>query len=154
MLWSLFSECWASSQLFHSPLSLSSRGTFCHKGGVICISEVTDISPGNLDSSLCFSHPGISHDKKYHSIKLSSTRWDSYKFDIFPGLVSLVPSTVPCIEMEVFQTSHCLGQFSMEFNLVYQIPSQGWHREMEHSQSVVWLIVRECKEQILPKLLY
>ena len=26
--------------------------TFCHKGGVICISEVTDISPSNLDSSL------------------------------------------------------------------------------------------------------
>ena len=24
------------------------------KGGVICISEVIDISPGNLDSSLCF----------------------------------------------------------------------------------------------------
>ena len=28
--------------------------TFCHKGGVICISEVIDISPRNLDSSLCF----------------------------------------------------------------------------------------------------
>ena len=28
--------------------------TLCHKGGVICISEVIDISPGNLESSLCF----------------------------------------------------------------------------------------------------
>ena len=28
MPWSLFSECWALSQLFHSPLSLSSRGLF------------------------------------------------------------------------------------------------------------------------------
>ena len=28
-----------------------------HKGGVICISEVVGISPGNLDSSLCFNHP-------------------------------------------------------------------------------------------------
>ena len=41
-----------------SPLSLSTRGTlvlhFRHKGGVICISEVVDISPGNLDSNLCF----------------------------------------------------------------------------------------------------
>ena len=36
--------------------------TFCHKGGVICISEVIDISPGNLDSSLCFFQPSISHD--------------------------------------------------------------------------------------------
>ena len=35
---------------------------FCHKGGVICISEVIDISPGNLDSSLCFLQPSISHD--------------------------------------------------------------------------------------------
>ena len=34
---------------------------FCHEGGVICISEVIDISPGNLDSSLCFIQPSISH---------------------------------------------------------------------------------------------
>ena len=35
---------------------------FCHKGGVICISEVIDISPGNLDSSLCFFQSSVSHD--------------------------------------------------------------------------------------------
>ena len=29
---------------------------------VICISEVIDISPGNLDSSLCFFQPSVSHD--------------------------------------------------------------------------------------------
>ena len=62
-----FFECWVLSQLFHSPLSLSSRGSlvffaFCHKGDVICISEVIDISPSNLDSSLCFIQPGILHD--------------------------------------------------------------------------------------------
>ena len=28
-------------------------------GGVICISEVIDISPGNLDSSLCLSSPAF-----------------------------------------------------------------------------------------------
>ena len=53
------------SQLFHSPLSLSSRVSFfafCHKGGVICISEVIDISSSNLDSSLCFFQPSVSHD--------------------------------------------------------------------------------------------
>ena len=42
MQWSLFSKCWALSQCFHSPLSLSWRGslvffTFFYKGGVICI---------------------------------------------------------------------------------------------------------------------
>ena len=35
---------------------------FCHKGGVNCISEVIDISPGNLNSSLCFLQPSVSHD--------------------------------------------------------------------------------------------
>ena len=35
---------------------------FCHKGGIICISEVIDISPGNLVSSLCFIQSSISHD--------------------------------------------------------------------------------------------
>ena len=64
---SSFSECWGLSQLFHSPLSLSSRGFsvplhFLRKNGVICISEVIDISPGNLDSSLCFFQSSISHD--------------------------------------------------------------------------------------------
>ena len=62
-----FFECWVLSQLFHSPLSLSLRGslvplTFCHKDGIIWVSEVIDISPGSLDSSLCFILPGISRD--------------------------------------------------------------------------------------------
>ena len=35
---------------------------FCHKGGIICISEVIGISPSNLDSSLCFFQPSVSHD--------------------------------------------------------------------------------------------
>ena len=38
---------------------LFSVATLCHKGDVICVSEVIDISPGNLDSSLCFIKPGI-----------------------------------------------------------------------------------------------
>ena len=36
--------------------------TFCQKGGVIWKSEVTDISLCNLDSSMCFIQPRISHD--------------------------------------------------------------------------------------------
>ena len=35
---------------------------FCHKGGIICLSEVIDISPGNLDSSLGFFQSSVSHD--------------------------------------------------------------------------------------------
>ena len=59
---SSLSECWFLSQLFHSLLSVSSRSSlvplaFYHKGGVICISEVVDISPGRLDSSCASSIP-------------------------------------------------------------------------------------------------
>ena len=31
-------------------------------GGIICISEVIDISPSDIDSNLCFNQPGILHD--------------------------------------------------------------------------------------------
>ena len=63
---SLF-ECWVSIQLFHSALLPSSRSSlvplhFCHLSGIICISEIVDISPSNLDSSLWVIQPGISHD--------------------------------------------------------------------------------------------
>ena len=50
------------SSQFHHKISSQFLFTFCHKGGVICISEVIDISPSNLDSSLCFIQPIISHD--------------------------------------------------------------------------------------------
>ena len=52
---------------FHSPLALSPRDSlvflsFLPYRSVICISDVIDISPGTLDSSLCFIQPGTSHD--------------------------------------------------------------------------------------------
>ena len=67
MPWSSLFECWVLSQLFHSPLLLSSSGSlvpfaFCHKDVVICISEIIDISPCNFDSNLSFIQSGISHD--------------------------------------------------------------------------------------------
>ena len=46
----------------HPLLGLLTVPWNCHKGGVICISEVIDISPGNLDSSLCFLQTSVSHD--------------------------------------------------------------------------------------------
>ena len=51
---------WLSSHFQHEAFEF--LFTFCHKGGVICISEVIDISPGNLDSSLCFFQSNVSHD--------------------------------------------------------------------------------------------
>ena len=61
-----FFECRVSSQLFHSPLSPSPRGSlvplhFLLLEGIICISEVVCISPRNLDSRLWYIKPGILH---------------------------------------------------------------------------------------------
>ena len=60
---------------FHSPLSLSSRGSlvlhFLPDVGVICISEVIDISAGNLNSSLCFIQPSVSHDVLCIKVKIN-----------------------------------------------------------------------------------
>ena len=40
-----------------------------YKGGIICVSEVIDISSSNLDSSLCFIQPSVSH--YYSAYKLN-----------------------------------------------------------------------------------
>ena len=61
---SSFFKCLILSQFFHSLLhfhqeTLQFLFTFYHKGDIICISEVIDISPSNLDSGLCFIQPGI-----------------------------------------------------------------------------------------------
>ena len=42
-----------------SEEELKSLFTFCHKDGVICVSEVIDTFASNFDSSLCFIQPGI-----------------------------------------------------------------------------------------------
>ena len=66
MSWSSFYECWVLSRLFHFRFSPSSRGSFVSLcflplSDIICMSEVVDISPSNLDSSLGFTQPSISH---------------------------------------------------------------------------------------------
>ena len=53
---------------------LSSYLLSAHKGDIICISEVTDISPGNLDSSLCFIQPLFT---------VSATIWKPRGYPIF-----------------------------------------------------------------------
>ena len=66
MPWFQFFDCWVLTQLFHSPFTFIKRlfsfsSLSANKGGVICLSEVIDISLGSLDSSLCFIQPDISH---------------------------------------------------------------------------------------------
>ena len=44
------------------PLGWTGWISFCHYSGIICISEVVDVSPAYLNSSLKLPQPGISHD--------------------------------------------------------------------------------------------
>ena len=44
---------------------ITAVGNCSHEVGVICIFEIIDISPGNLDFSLCFLQSSISHDVLY-----------------------------------------------------------------------------------------
>ena len=60
-------ECWILRQPFHSPLSPSSLSFlfplhFLHYDVVICIFEVVDISPGNLESNLWVIQYSILHE--------------------------------------------------------------------------------------------
>ena len=63
VFWMLsFKPASSPSSLIFFQEALSFFFTFCHKGGVICVSEIIDFSSSNLDSSLCFIQPDISHD--------------------------------------------------------------------------------------------
>ena len=58
--------------------------TVCHKGGVICVSEVVDISPGNLDSNWCLIQPGISHDAVCIQVKYAEWQYIALMYS-FPN---------------------------------------------------------------------
>ena len=73
--------------------------TLCHKGGVICISEVIDISPGNLDSSCASSspaflmmYPAYKLNKQGDNIQPWCTPFPIWNQSIVPCLVLTVAS--------------------------------------------------------------
>ena len=59
--------------------------TFCHEDSVICISEVIDISPSNLDSSLCFIQCNISHEVLCIWVKWAGWQYTALMYS-FPDL--------------------------------------------------------------------
>ena len=96
MPWSSFSECWALSQpftlLFHfHQEALQLLFTFCHKGGVIYIAEVIDISPCNLDSCLwfiqlafCMMYSAYKLSKRGDNIQPWCTPFPIWNLSVFP----------------------------------------------------------------------
>ena len=115
---------WLLNQLFHSHLStfikrLFSSSAFCHKGGVICIFELIDISPGNHDSSLCFIQPSISYDV-FCIYFISRWQYTALMYS-FPN--SINTSLLMLLELGMWRVSwhqpilpHLLG--AQQFNLV------------------------------------
>ena len=74
-----------STLLFHlHQEALSFLFTFCHKRGGICISEF-DISPSNLDSSMCFIQSDILHDVLCIEVKLVVWQYTALTYS-FPSL--------------------------------------------------------------------
>ena len=70
---------------------------FCHNGDVICISEIIDISPSNLNSSLCFIQPSVSHgvlciEVQGDSIQPRHTPFPICKLSVVPRPVLTVAS--------------------------------------------------------------
>ena len=99
MAWSSFFECWILSQFFHS-LSPSSRGSLVPLS-ILSLkwyhlhNWIVDISPGNLDSSLCFIQPGISAyklNKQGDNIQPSHTPFPIWNQYIVPCPVLTVAS--------------------------------------------------------------
>ena len=105
--------------------------TFCHKGGVICISEVIDISPGNLDSSLCCFQSSVSHayklNKQGDNIQpwrtpfpiwnqsvvpcpvLTVASWPAYRFLKRQFRCSGIPISFRIFQFIVIYTVKCFG---------------------------------------------
>ena len=63
VFWMLsFKPTFSLSSFTYIKRFFSSSLLSANKGGAICVSEVIDISPRNLDSTLGFIQPGTSHD--------------------------------------------------------------------------------------------
>ena len=109
--------------------------TFCRKGGVICLSEVIDISPSNLHSSLCFFQPCILHDVLCIQVKQAGWQYTALTYS-FPSLEPVCCSMsssnccfLTCIQIsqeagQVVWYSHLLKNFS-QFVVIHTVKGFG-----------------------------
>ena len=84
MPWSSFSECWALSQLFHSPLSLSSRGS-----SVLHFSAIRVVSSAYLRLVIFFPAiliPACASSSPAILMMYSACKWNKQGGNIQPWL--------------------------------------------------------------------
>ena len=109
-LWFLNAEFSASffTLLFHfHQVALWFLLAFCHKGAVICKSEVIDISHDNLHSSLCFIQPGISHDILFNKLNKHKRKVCHVQGQRSPN--KMVGGMKSCLESILIPTSDTRG---------------------------------------------
>ena len=66
--------------------------SFCHKGGVICISEVIDIYPENLDPAYALSDPAFCMRYSTHKLDKQGDSHTALKYS-FPSFEPVCRST-------------------------------------------------------------
>ena len=98
-----------SSFTFIKRLFSSSSLSAIRVVSVICISEVTDISPGNLDSSLCFLQLSVSHDALCIEFKWAGWQYLTYSFPYLEP-VCFSMSSSNCCFLTCIQISQEAGQ--------------------------------------------
>ena len=132
MPWSWFSECWALSQLFHSPLSLSSRGVRKHlTGDFLC--AVLDLS-GILYSLLIPEYSGIkSRGKPFPG---------GWGIQAFPSLVFLYGDKHPLPFYEPYGKSDYLQPSLFDMDCLMIICKSGLLIFISAENSY---FVRQCK---------
>ena len=64
-----------SSFTFIKRLFSSSSLSAIRMDGIIFVSEVIDISPCSLDSSLCFFQPSVSYDVLFRNLQIKMSTW-------------------------------------------------------------------------------
>jgi len=101
--------------------SSSSRSAI--RVGIICISEIVDISPCNLDSSLCFSQPSVAHNVLCIQVKQVGWQYTALTYS-FPDLepVCCFMSCSNCCFLTCIQISQEAGQVGWYSFLLKNFP--------------------------------
>ena len=106
---------------FHFSVKSSNK---CHKDGVICISEVIDISPGNLDSSLCSSSPAFRMMYSAYKLKKYGDNIQPWPYsfpDVEPICFSMSSSN--CCFLTWIQVSQEAGKVAWYTHLFKNFPA-------------------------------
>ena len=124
MPWSSFSECWALRQLFALLFHFHQEAfkfffTFCHKGGVICVSEGIDISPSIL-APACASLLVAVVLNSFWAYLCLLPQLNKHKFlQLFKWVFWYLPQTKNNSEWHALKINDCLFSIIKEISVIW-----------------------------------